>query len=266
MEHQPSLIPLGSLWLSALVALLPLVAVIVLWVWRRKAHWAFLAGLVASLLVAINEFQMPTPMAFAAALEGVAFGVLPVGWLVLAAFFLVKVWNPLQGLSVLRRMVVCQLGRECIRPGGASVLGAVFPYVLLVVSFVVAQLVPAVNSALAATAVDIRWPFLWQENFRNMVFTPYGEPIPVTVYHFRWLNTPGTWLFLVTVVIGLGSRRSPLALGRVFIKELLRLRWVLLAIVWLMAWVFVVYLSGQSTTVGVWLYDSGIRLPFLSLS
>ena len=47
-----------------------------------------MAGLVAALAVAIFGFGMPAPAALAAAGYGALFGLLPIGWIVLAAVFL----------------------------------------------------------------------------------------------------------------------------------------------------------------------------------
>jgi lactate permease len=53
-----------------------------------RAHIAALAGLGSSLLVAIVVYGMPVPLAMAAAANGAAFGLFPIGWIVLCAIFL----------------------------------------------------------------------------------------------------------------------------------------------------------------------------------
>jgi lactate permease len=74
--------------LSALVAALPIIVLLgLLGLLRVKAHVAALAGLVASLLVAIVVFGMPVTTAAAAATNGAAFGLFPIGWIVLCAIF-----------------------------------------------------------------------------------------------------------------------------------------------------------------------------------
>jgi lactate permease len=74
--------------LSALVAALPIVVLLgLLGLLRVKAHVAALAGLAASLLVAILVFGMPVGTAAAAATNGAAFGLFPIGWIVLCAIF-----------------------------------------------------------------------------------------------------------------------------------------------------------------------------------
>ena len=82
----------GSLGLSALVAALPVVVLLGLLAFgHAKAHWAALAGLAASLAVAIAVFGMPMRLAGAAALMGAAYGLFPIGWIVLGAIFLYDV-------------------------------------------------------------------------------------------------------------------------------------------------------------------------------
>ncbi|WP_224386593.1 L-lactate permease [Pseudonocardia sp. ICBG1293] len=83
--------PLGSLWLSALVALLPLVAIFVtLGALRWKAHWAGLAalGVAVVVVVAVAGFGMPVHLALLSATEGAVFGLFPIMWIVFTAIWL----------------------------------------------------------------------------------------------------------------------------------------------------------------------------------
>ncbi|MCI0423849.1 MAG: lactate permease LctP family transporter [Acidobacteria bacterium] len=80
--------PLGNLLLSALVAALPVVVLLgMLAFWHVRAHLAALAGLATALLVAIVVYGMPIPLALAAAGNGAAYGLFPIGWIVLSAIF-----------------------------------------------------------------------------------------------------------------------------------------------------------------------------------
>jgi lactate permease len=79
----------GSLLLSVLVAALPVVVLLGLLAFAHvRAHWAALAGLAASLAIAIAVYGMPSKLALAAAADGAAFGLLPIGWIILGAIFL----------------------------------------------------------------------------------------------------------------------------------------------------------------------------------
>jgi lactate permease len=81
--------PLGNVFLSALVAAVPVIVLLgLLGIFHARAHVAAICGLGAALLIAIGEYKMPPHLAFAAAGYGVAFGLLPIGWIVLNAIFI----------------------------------------------------------------------------------------------------------------------------------------------------------------------------------
>ncbi|MFZ4984868.1 MAG: L-lactate permease [Blastocatellia bacterium] len=80
--------PLGSLLLSSLVAALPVVILLgLLAIFHVRAHIAALIGLASAFLVATVVYGMPVKLALAAAANGAAFGLFPIGWIVLTAIF-----------------------------------------------------------------------------------------------------------------------------------------------------------------------------------
>jgi lactate permease len=80
--------PLGNLFLSAVVAALPVVVLLgALAFFHVKAHVAAILGLVLALAIAIFVYGMPAQMAGMTAAYGAAFGLLPIGWIVLNAIF-----------------------------------------------------------------------------------------------------------------------------------------------------------------------------------
>jgi lactate permease len=80
---------LGNVVLSTLVAAIPVAVMLAaLAFFHIKAHIAALLGLAAALLVAIFAYGMPAPAAGAAALYGAAYGLLPIGWIILNVIFL----------------------------------------------------------------------------------------------------------------------------------------------------------------------------------
>src|SRR5580704_8736979 len=85
--------PLGdSLALSAAVAALPiLVLLILLGVVRKPAWIASIAGLATALAVALFAYGMPAGLAASSALYGAANGMLPIGWIVFTAILLYRV-------------------------------------------------------------------------------------------------------------------------------------------------------------------------------
>ena len=81
--------PLGNALLSTLLAAFPVVVLLGgLAFLHLRAHVAALAGLAAALIVAIGVYGMPTSMALATAGYGAAYGLLPIGWIILNVIFL----------------------------------------------------------------------------------------------------------------------------------------------------------------------------------
>lgn len=80
--------PMTSAWLSPLLAGMPIILLLGLLAVGVSAPRAALAGLASALAVAVWVFGMPAASAMAAAGYGAAFGLMPIGWIVLAAVFL----------------------------------------------------------------------------------------------------------------------------------------------------------------------------------
>ena len=82
----------GSLGLSFIVAVLPVVTVLVLLgIARRPAWQAALAGLIVGLIVALSVWQLPMQIALASVLNGMVFAVWPVMWIVFNALVLYNI-------------------------------------------------------------------------------------------------------------------------------------------------------------------------------
>ncbi|KDN20517.1 L-lactate permease [Amycolatopsis rifamycinica] len=98
------LTPLGSLGLSALVAVLPLATVLVLLgAVRMRAHHAALIGLLVALVVGIAAYGMPVVQAVSGALQGAAFGLWPIMWIVVNALWIYRLTVRTGHFDVLRR-------------------------------------------------------------------------------------------------------------------------------------------------------------------
>jgi lactate permease len=80
--------PLNSPWLSTLMAAAPIGVLLGLLVIGQSAPRAAIAGLLVAWTVSVVGFGMPVSAALAAAANGACFGLLPIGWIVLAAVFL----------------------------------------------------------------------------------------------------------------------------------------------------------------------------------
>jgi lactate permease len=81
--------PFGNPLLSTVFAALPIVVLLgSLGVFRIRAPYAALLGLTTSFLVAVLIFHMPPMMTLASTGYGVAYGLFPIGWIVLNVIFL----------------------------------------------------------------------------------------------------------------------------------------------------------------------------------
>ncbi len=98
--------PLGNPALSTLCAALPVVVLLgALGFLRMKAHLAALLGLLTSLVMAVVIFQMPSSMAASTAVYGAAYGIFPIGWIVLNVIFLYHLTNERGLFKVLRESI-----------------------------------------------------------------------------------------------------------------------------------------------------------------
>jgi len=81
--------PFGHWWLSTLVAGLPIIVLFSLLAgFKVKPHWCAIAGALTAMAVAILFFKMPLTLAAISFGYGVAFGLLKIAWIVLAAVYL----------------------------------------------------------------------------------------------------------------------------------------------------------------------------------
>ncbi|MFJ6572082.1 L-lactate permease [Streptomyces sp. NPDC091292] len=93
-----------SLGLSALVATLPLVTVLILLgVVRMKAHHAGLIGLAVAALVAWLGYGMPVGQTLSGAAQGVLFGLFPIMWIVVNALWVYRMTVRTRHFDILRR-------------------------------------------------------------------------------------------------------------------------------------------------------------------
>ncbi|MFO0914994.1 MAG: L-lactate permease [Pirellulales bacterium] len=98
--------PLGHQTLSALAAALPIFVLLgLLAFWHVRAHLAALIGLLVSLGVAIGIFGMPVRLALAAAANGAAYGLFPIGWIVLTAIFTYNITVATGQFETLKRSI-----------------------------------------------------------------------------------------------------------------------------------------------------------------
>jgi lactate permease len=98
--------PLGHPWLSTLFASLPVVVLLgALAIFKIKAHTAALLALSTSVAIAILVFGMPAKMAFGSLSYGAAYGLFPIGWIILNVIFLYQLTKERGLFDVLRHSI-----------------------------------------------------------------------------------------------------------------------------------------------------------------
>ena len=97
----------GNLWLSALVAVIPIVFFFVaLAGLRMKGHIAAMITVALAILVAVIGYGMPVTMAVAATVYGFLYGLWPIAWIIVAAVFLYKLTVKTGQFEVIRASVL----------------------------------------------------------------------------------------------------------------------------------------------------------------
>ena len=98
--------PFGNAVLSTIAAAVPVVTLLVLIASGKvKAHIAAIIALIATNLIAILVFKMPTNMSVRASLLGVVAGFFPIGWIVLNVIFLYRVTVATGRFDLLQRAI-----------------------------------------------------------------------------------------------------------------------------------------------------------------
>ncbi len=101
------LTPVGdSIYLSALVALIPIVYYLVaLAVFKMKGWLTGLTTLILAIILAVIFFKMPVGFAVASTFHGITYGILPIGWIILMSVFLYKMTVKTGHFNIIRDSV-----------------------------------------------------------------------------------------------------------------------------------------------------------------
>ena len=95
--------PLNNMWLSTLLAAVPIVVLLgAIGLLEIRAHIAAVLGLAAALVIAVAGYGMPVGMAGASALYGAAYGLMPIGWIIVNVIFLYRLTDEAGQFAVLR--------------------------------------------------------------------------------------------------------------------------------------------------------------------
>lgn len=89
--YQQLIDPFGSIWLSALVAFLPILCFLVcLLTFKLKGYQAGFITVIVASVVAFFAYKMPFSLIGASFVQGFAQGMWPIAWIIIAAIFLYK--------------------------------------------------------------------------------------------------------------------------------------------------------------------------------
>lgn len=99
--------PLGNIWLSAAVALIPIVFFfLALAVFRMKGYLAGLITVLLTVAIALIVYKMPLTMAAAATVYGFAYGLWPIAWIIVTSVFLYKISVKTGQFDIIRASVL----------------------------------------------------------------------------------------------------------------------------------------------------------------
>lgn len=100
--------PVGdNIWLSALVALLPIILFLVCLVWLKLKGWmAASLTLILSMLIALFVYKMPFNMVALSFVQGFLTGLWPIAWIIIAAIFLYKIAVKTGYFEILKQSVM----------------------------------------------------------------------------------------------------------------------------------------------------------------
>ncbi len=99
--------PMGNIWLSSIVALIPIIFFfLALAIFRMKGSKAGTITVILALLVSLFAYKMPATMAFASAIYGFFYGLWPISWIIIGAVFLYKVSVKTGQFNIIRSSIL----------------------------------------------------------------------------------------------------------------------------------------------------------------
>ncbi|WP_242216802.1 lactate permease LctP family transporter [Bacillus cereus group sp. BfR-BA-01380] len=99
--------PLGNIWLSAAVAMIPIIFFfLALAVFRMKGYVAGFITVVLTVIIALFVYNMPFTMAMAATGYGFAYGLWPIAWIIVMSVFLYKISVKTGQFDIIRASVL----------------------------------------------------------------------------------------------------------------------------------------------------------------
>lgn len=133
---------------------------------------------------------------------------------------------------------------------GADVARAYAPYLIIIAIFSVVS-IPAVIDALAQE------PFTYVVDVPGLdVVNPAGDPV-ATQFKLNWLPAAGTLMILAGVLTAAILRISPARAARAYVQTYVELRSAIVTVMAVLGLAYVMNLSGQTTSLGALLAETG---------
>lgn len=105
--YQQLIDPFGSIWLSALVAFLPILCFLMcLLTFKLKGYQAGFITVIVASLIAFYAYGMPFSLVGASFVQGFAQGMWPIAWIIIAAIFLYKLSIKSGSFEVIKESVM----------------------------------------------------------------------------------------------------------------------------------------------------------------
>ncbi|GAA1898487.1 MAG: L-lactate permease [Williamsia herbipolensis] len=143
--------------------------------------------------------------------------------------------------------------------GARRAMGALAPYLLIVVAFGITRLIGPVKDFLTGTDILVRWPGL-----DGQIASSSGKVSTATQYVFGWLSSPGSTLLVCGVLVAGLAGMSPRRAASIWVATVVKMRWSILTVALVLALAYVMNLSGQTITIGVWIAGAGTAFAFFS--
>ncbi|WP_412539412.1 L-lactate permease [Longispora sp. K20-0274] len=208
---------------------------------RRGLRRAWPAALTAGLSFAVTQFVVS---AWSYKLCDIAAALVSAAAVVLLG----RVWRPGERLG--------DAPTEAAVDSRLDVARAFAPYAIIIAVFAVAQL-DAVKGWLDGPTRRFPWPGLH-------VLTPAGKPVGLATYTLNWLGATGTLLLVSGLLTMLVLAVRPLDAVRIYGRVLKQFNWAIVTILCVFALAYVMNLSGQISTLGLFLAGAGGFFAFLS--
>jgi lactate permease len=196
-----------------------------------------------------------------------------------AVVVLLRFWQPQGGEEASGRLLAVARQEHADSPAGSGggtlavaeavsteklsagrTLMAFLPYLVVIVVFGLAKLLPALKTALGGTDVKIPWPGLNGE-----ILNITGTTSTATTYTLTWLSGAGTLLLISGIIVVAAYRISPMVALREFGSTLVKLKFAILTVASVLGLAYVMNMSGQTITIGQWLAaGTGGFFAFLS--